>query len=241
MNAMGQRHWNDDRQVGYRTSTSDRIKGAALTGILYVAVVCGFFITIRTAVHVETRAPALTVVELQSLSEAREVMPEPPDERRAETQKKEAEPQSPAVDKPASLPRPPLKPVMPANNQPQSTAQDPPNAAPSPRPVAAPLPPSNQGLKTDTWESEVLARLIRYRRYPRMAEFRRQQGVPWIRFVLNREGKVISTQLEQSSGFLDLDREAVSLPKRAQPFPAPPANRPGERFGLIVPVEFFLD
>ena len=240
MNAMGQRSRKVVRQLGYQTSPSDRIKGAALTGILYAAVVCGFFITIRTAVHVESRAPTLTVLEVHSVSEAREIMPDPPDDQSPIPPKKEGLRQPPATDEQAPSSQPPLKPVMPANSLPQAVASGPPDVAYLQKPVATPLLPSNQGQKTDTWESEVLARLIRYRRYPRMAEFRRQQGVPWIRFVLSREGKVISAQLEQSSGFPELDREAVALPKRAQPFPAPPANKLGDRFELIVPVEFFL-
>jgi len=40
--------------------------------------------------------------------------------------------------------------------------------------------------------------------------------------------------------WLSILREAVALPKRAQPSPAPPVNRLGDRFELIVPVEFFL-
>jgi protein TonB len=69
---------------------------------------------------------------------------------------------------------------------------------------------------------------------------RHEQGVPYIRFVMDRQGKVLSVSLERSSGMADLDREAMSLPKRAQPLPKPPEDRPGETFELVVPVEFFL-
>jgi protein TonB len=73
-----------------------------------------------------------------------------------------------------------------------------------------------------------------------MAMARRQQGVPYIRFVMDRDGKVLSSRLERSSGFPDLDREAVSLPKRASPLPKPPDNKRGDTLELVVPVEFFL-
>lgn len=62
--------------------------------------------------------------------------------------------------------------------------------------------------------------------------------MPYIRFVMDRAGKVLSSRLERSSGFPDLDREAVALPKRAQPLPKPPNDKPGDTIELVVPVEF---
>lgn len=91
-----------------------------------------------------------------------------------------------------------------------------------------------------TWEGQVLAALNKVKRYPREASFRRQQGVPYIRFVMNREGKVLSVQLERASGFAELDREAMALLKRASPLPKPPADKTGDTIELVVPVEFFM-
>jgi TonB family protein len=68
----------------------------------------------------------------------------------------------------------------------------------------------------------------------------RQQGVPYIRFVIDWEGNVLSVRLERSSGVAVLDREAVALPKRAQPLPKPPEDRPGDTIELVAPVEFLL-
>ena len=68
----------------------------------------------------------------------------------------------------------------------------------------------------------------------------RKQGVPWIRFIMGRDGKVLSVRLERSSGSSDLDREALLLPKRAAPLPKPLAEKPGDTLELVVPVEFFL-
>jgi TonB family protein len=83
---------------------------------------------------------------------------------------------------------------------------------------------------------------VQHLRYPRAAMARRQQGVPYVRFVMDREGHVLSATLERSSGFPDLDREAVALPRRAQPLPKPPANTRPEQatIELVVPVEFFV-
>jgi len=57
---------------------------------------------------------------------------------------------------------------------------------------------------------------------------------------MDRGGRVLSASLERSSGFAELDREAMSLPNRAQPLPKPPEERAGDTLELVVPVEFFI-
>lgn len=108
-------------------------------------------------------------------------------------------------------------------------------------PESKPAPPAPmETADKSSWEGQVLAALNKAKRYPRAAMSRRQQGIPYIRFVLDRDGKVISARLERSSGFAALDDEAVSLPKRAQPLPKPPDHVKGDRIEMIVPVEFFM-
>lgn len=108
-------------------------------------------------------------------------------------------------------------------------------------PEAKPVPPAPQVSNAKpTWQGAVLTALNKAKRYPREASFRRQQGVPWIRFTMNRDGKVLSVTLERSSGFSVLDEEAVALPKRASPLPKPPEEVKGDTIELVVPVEFFM-
>jgi TonB family protein len=54
------------------------------------------------------------------------------------------------------------------------------------------------------------------------------------------DGKVLSVSLERSSGFPDLDREALTLPKRAQPLLNPQDDKPGDTIERVAPAEFFL-
>lgn len=108
-------------------------------------------------------------------------------------------------------------------------------------PETRPLPPgSKMSDARPTWEGQVLAALNAAKRYPLEARRNRQQGVPWIRFTMDREGKVRSVRLEQSSGFDALDREALALPMRASPLPIPPDSVAGNRVELTVPIEFFM-
>ena len=108
-------------------------------------------------------------------------------------------------------------------------------------PPARPAPPAPRASSgKPTWEGLVLAHLDKNKRFPRDAMFRREQGVPYIRFVIDRQGKVLSSRLERGSGFRTLDAEAVALPRRAQPLPKPPEDVGGATIELVVPVEFFL-
>jgi periplasmic protein TonB len=51
---------------------------------------------------------------------------------------------------------------------------------------------------------------------------------------------VIASRVVRSSGASALDEEAPTLLLRAQPFPPPPAELPGERVDLSVPIRFNL-
>jgi periplasmic protein TonB len=66
--------------------------------------------------------------------------------------------------------------------------------------------------------------LVEFKRYPPRARKQRQQGIATIRFVVNKDGHVLSAQLIKSSGAAILDHEALALIKRAQPLPKPPTE-----------------
>jgi periplasmic protein TonB len=138
---------------------------------------------------------------------------------------------------PTPIPDPAL-PLPEPDLPPQQTLAVPESAAPPPS--RSLLPSEQLSTGQTSWQALLLGHLDRYKRYPQDAQRRRQQGVPWVRFIMNREGKVLSAQLERSSGFRTLDAEAVSLPGRAQPLPKPPEDVLGPTLEFIVPVEFFI-
>ncbi|MGP2467273.1 energy transducer TonB [Yersinia sp. 2540 StPb PI] len=75
-----------------------------------------------------------------------------------------------------------------------------------------------------SWRSRLQGHLMGFKRYPPSARKQRQQGIAIIRFVLNKDGHVLSAQLIKSSGAAILDHEALALIKRAQPLPKPPGE-----------------
>jgi len=222
---------------GYAPPASRRVVALVGTGIVYALVAAGFFLTISVTIVRPTAPPALTVIALEPLASPPETPPKPKVAPKP-VKKKEKQPEAPRVqpvERPIiplpAISHPPPAPADPAPREPETAA-----------PKTAPAPPAPQVSSNapDTWQGRVLARLGEFRRYPAGAQRRREQGVPYIRIVMDRSGRVLSSRLERSSGFPDLDREAVKLPERAEPLPKPPADVTGDTIELVVPVQFFL-
>jgi len=223
---------------GYAPPRARRVPALVGTGLVYALGLIGFFVTVSRVQPIVAPSP-LTVISVLPLAAPKA----PPQEKEAERPLRKKEPQrQPPAAQAVQRTLVPTAPAAAPVPSPKAHPADPGPAAPetaAPRTTATPAPqPSSNAA--DSWEGRLLAALHRHRRYPASARMRRQQGVPYIRFVMDREGRVLSARLERSSGFADLDREAVALPKRAQPLPKAPADRPGATLELVVPVEFFL-
>ncbi len=149
-------------------------------------------------------------------------------------------------------PPPPLKPTLITPsvlmNMPQAPQiyEPPPLVAMPPSPQAittAPAPVSNDGDLIDKvrdFQIKLLRHLNRHKRYPAGARAKREQGVVYVRFAMDRSGNVLSAVLEKRGRFADLDAEGLALLTRAQPLPIPPAEVTGDPIEMIVPVEFSL-
>lgn len=86
------------------------------------------------------------------------------------------------------------------------------------------------------WKSALMARLNRYKRYPAGAA---GSGTASVAFTIDRSGAVLASRLIGSSGDHALDQEAMSLPRRASPVPAPPPDLgSGRAITLTVPIRF---
>jgi protein TonB len=91
-----------------------------------------------------------------------------------------------------------------------------------------------------SWRDLVVSQLQRAKRYPGGAESRREQGVVTINFTLSRNGAVLSRTIARTSGYAELDQEALAMVMRAQPFPPFPASMTQPRFNLVAPIRFLL-
>jgi protein TonB len=90
------------------------------------------------------------------------------------------------------------------------------------------------------FREHLLGHLQRHKRYPPSAQSRRQQGVSYVRFTMDRAGRVLASTLERASRHAVLDAEALALLQRAQPLPPLPDEIDGDTLEIVVPIEFFL-
>jgi periplasmic protein TonB len=126
----------------------------------------------------------------------------------------------------------------------QKEVEKPKADTPPPAPeTRAPPPTQHVGPFTqagsNSYNALILGHLQRFKRYPRSAQG--AVGTVTVRFVLDRAGQVIKTEVTKSSGNSVLDAEAVSILHRASPFPPFPAAKPGADDFWIAPIKFDRD
>jgi periplasmic protein TonB len=88
------------------------------------------------------------------------------------------------------------------------------------------------------WHVSIVKQIQQERRYPADALSRRLDGTTKIDFAIDRAGRLTDIGIAESSGHPELDQAAVDALARAQPFPPPPAELPGETFRFTVPFVF---
>jgi protein TonB len=167
----------------------------------------------------EDIAPGPLQQQAESVPEARK--PEQkPDEK--------IEPVPPLPDAEAVLPPEPVKP--PDKPREQSTP-------PAPE-TTAPPPPRPSAAQIASWHRKIALQVERHKGYPPVARARRETGIAELAFTIDRQGRVVASRVARTSGFAALDQETMATVQRAQPFPPPPPNLPGERFDFTVPIRF---
>lgn len=193
----------------------------------------------RPSAHPIAEPPAALMIEL---------VPEAP----PEPEPSPPEPPPPEPPPPKPVPKPVPQPTPPkVEAPPPSDIAEPAPPEPPPQPeqaveqsapaIPAPPPADPRAASAKvTYEGLLLAHLERNKRYPSQARSRRQQGLPYVRFVVTREGKVLSARLERSSGYEALDAEALALFERAQPLPAFTPEMEEETLEAVVPIQFSL-
>ena len=176
---------------------------------------------------------------------------------------------APPLPKSKPVPPPPVRrPPQPEQAAVRPAPAAPAQAPPVETPVmaagpAAPPPPSGAGGRAGTQASReagsaeataagglpgasadylslLQAWLARHKEYPRRSRMRRQEGTALLRFVMDRDGRVLDFSIQRSSGHPDLDHEVEQMIRRAQPLPPIPADLRQARLELVVPVQFVL-
>ncbi|MGE0715294.1 MAG: TonB family protein [Alphaproteobacteria bacterium] len=213
-------------------------------------------VPVETARPVEpTKAPPPPPDEVQT-AKVEEIRPEKPIEQVAEVIPDATQPVEERVEQRAHEPPPPPQP-KPRRPQPRpvqapsTVVSDAP--APAPAPMPSPAPPAQTAMlappvpraappagPSQSYLAALRAQLERHKTYPPMAQRRRMEGTTTVRFVLGRNGAVLSHRIVTSSGFSILDREVEELLQRATPLPPLPADVVADTLEIVVPISFYL-
>ena len=176
------------------------------------------------------------------------VLPKPEPEKKVEEPKPEKPKEKPKekVEKPKSKPKPDPEPEVVQEPTQQTTQQQAAKAAAPVQPSTAPAAPSaaevaRVSAAKVTWRGILEAHLQKFQKYPRAAQRRNVEGTAWIRFRMDRQGKVLSSTIERTSEHEVLDEAALDMIERAQPLPPLPDDVPGESIELIIPAVFNIE
>jgi protein TonB len=96
--------------------------------------------------------------------------------------------------------------------------------------------PVPQSDNSEAWKREIVIRLSSKKTFPPGAAG--QSATAKVLFVIDRQGKLISRVLVESTGSELLDAAALSMVEQAQPYPVPPAEVGDDQLTFRVPIIF---
>jgi periplasmic protein TonB len=151
---------------------------------------------------------------------------------------------APPPEKPLTSPaeRPSRKPVHEEKVEKETRKPPPPKAAASPgskpaRLASAPNPgQQSEGAETGraSWLSEFIAHMRRFNTYS--ASGSKESGTVRVGVTIDRNGRLLSHRVVGSSGSSTLDRAALDIVQRAQPFPRFPASMSQAQMVEVIPL-----
>lgn len=95
-------------------------------------------------------------------------------------------------------------------------------------------------VATARYEQLLAAWLEQHKKYPHRAKRLRIEGEAVLRIVIDRSGQMQQVSLVQRSGNRLLDKAALEMAQRANPFPPMPEKDLREQLEFVVPVAFML-
>jgi protein TonB len=93
---------------------------------------------------------------------------------------------------------------------------------------------------TRSYFTELAAHLARHKRYPVSSRRRGEEGIAKVTFEVDRNGRLLSYQIAESSGSHRLDDAVIEMLESARPLPAFPADMPQQTLKITVPVAFAI-
>jgi protein TonB len=88
------------------------------------------------------------------------------------------------------------------------------------------------------YKTRVQRRLERNKKYPPTARSDKIEGVVYVTFTINKQGRVVNSFVARSSGHPILDDEAIGLLRRVNPLPTIPDEIKASAITLTAPLQF---
>ncbi len=116
--------------------------------------------------------------------------------------------------------------------------------------ASAPLPLNNNTIsstntghsnsKNTSWKAKVMYHLSKYRKYPLEALKNNIEGISKVRVSIDKEGNVVNLKLKKSSKYSILDKDSLSLFRKASPLPKPPEFyfKSKTTISFTIPIEY---
>jgi periplasmic protein TonB len=101
-------------------------------------------------------------------------------------------------------------------------------------PIHLTLPVNYMNRDVTLWRRQVLGKLQQNFRYPTSAK-NGEQGTVHLAFSIDSQGRLGASRIVRGSGSTILDKDALDLLRRTQPFPAPPTGAQAE---IKIPVNY---
>lgn len=130
--------------------------------------------------------------------------------------------------------------VAPKPAEPPPRVEVPPPPPPEPPKVTGPTQQDIDNARNQ-YGSLLSREFAKHRQYPRIAQVRGWQGVVRVQLEMNVHGQILSTGIQESSGYKSLDEQALEMVKKAAPLPVPPEVLRTRQFSVLVPVVFRLE
>jgi protein TonB len=136
----------------------------------------------------------------------------------------------------AALP-PPAAVAPPPPPEPEAQPAPPSDTPPAPVTTAPPREQPAASAAINKWYKEIVEQIERHKAYA-AAHARGLKGVVKFAFSIDRQGRVVSSRVAETSGDAAVDRAALATLEKAQPFPPPPAGMRGDAFPFTMPLKF---
>ena len=99
----------------------------------------------------------------------------------------------------------------------------------------------SKNILISKWVGEINSKIKDFIIYPKISKDRNQSGRVLISISLRANGNILDVKLENSSGFLSLDKATVNTIKRIQSFNPSPFKSDNKIHTFILPVNYVLE